>query len=145
MAVRVVSPVDPKNYRHQQLPFAPPTRSPSSNAARPRSLAPRPTPVAEPADTDSHQGSTLDVEDFAAEERAVIERICRSVGPVRGPAAYARCVEEGKQNRPDFRGLSVTERTTIERMCRSVGPVRGPAAYAAASRKANRIVPIFKA
>ena len=80
-------------------------------ATRPRPTASRPTRVAAHPDVTASSrrpagpSRTPDVGVLSASELAAIERMCGHVGPVQGPAAYARCVEEAKRNRPDFSGL----------------------------------------
>ena len=124
--------------------------SPEPAATRPRPPASRPARVSARSDATASPrqparlGRTPDVDALSAVELAAIERMCRHVGPVEGPAAYARCVEEGKRNRPNFRGVSVDEREDIERMCRHVGPVEGPAAYARCVEEGKRNRPDFR-
>ena len=120
-----------------------PLYRPSTPAAsRPTRVAARPD-VTPSSRRPARPSRTPDVDALSAAELAAIERMCRHVGPVQGPAAYARCIEEGKRNRPDFSGVGVDARRDIERMCGHVGPVRGPAAYARCVEEGKRSRPDF--
>jgi hypothetical protein len=77
-----------------------------------------------------------DLSRFTFTERQSLESVCRQDKLIRGPAAYANCLNsqilayEKQSKIPDLSRFTFTERQSLESVCRQDNLIRGPAAYA---------------